>query len=96
MFASNCAYNVLANRLGLPVQLAITTGNIQVCSEAIPLFEQLPVKPGTSILRDRVYGSKLIRDYLARKDVRYTIPPKKKVKHLWPYDTVVYKMSTQL
>ena len=40
---------------------------------------------------DRIYGSKEIRDYLTGKDVQYTIPPKKNVKHPWPYDAAVYK-----
>lgn len=83
--------HALVNRFGLPAQLTITAGNIQDCSEAIPLFEQLPVKPGTNILGDRIYGSKEIRDYLTGKDVQYTIPPKKNVKHPWPYDAAVYK-----
>ena len=60
--ASNCAYNVLVNRYGLPVQSAITAGNIQDCIEAIPLLVLLPVKPDTSILGGRICGSKGMRD----------------------------------
>ena len=81
----------LVNRIGLSVQLAITGGNVQDCSEAIPLVEQSPLKAGSDLLGDRIYGSREFRDYLTEREMLYTIPPKKNIKAPWPYDKAVYK-----
>ena len=71
----------LVNRIGLPVQLAITAGNVQDCSEAIPLVEQSPLKTGSNLLGDRIYGSREFRNYLTGRKILYTIPPKKNIKN---------------
>ncbi len=81
----------LVNRIGLPVQLAITAGNVQDCSEAIPLVEQSPLKTGSNLLGDRIYGSREFRNYLTGRKILYTIPPKKNIKNPWPYDKAGYK-----
>lgn len=75
----------------MPIQLPITAGNVQDCSEAIPLVEQSPLKAGSNLLGDRIYGSGKFRNYLTERKMLYTIPPKKNIKDPWSYDKAVYK-----
>ncbi len=73
--------HMFVNRLGIPIELAITAGNVQDCSEAIPLVEQSPLKAGSNLLGDRIYGSMEFRNYLTGREMLYTIPPKKNIKN---------------
>lgn len=63
----------------------LSAGNVEDCTEAVPLLKKC------NILADKAYGTKEIRDYLHEQSATYTIPPKVRVKHSWPFDKEVYK-----
>ena len=63
----------------------LSAGNVEDCTEAVPLLNKC------NILADKAYGTKEIRDYLHEQSATYTIPPKVRVKHSWPFDKEVYK-----
>ena len=74
-----------------PVNFLLSAGNIDDCTEAVPLLKQLPDLKDCNILGDKAYGTKEIREYLHGQSARYTIPPKVNTKQPWPFDKETYK-----
>lgn len=69
----------------------LSAGNVDDCTEAVPLLQQLPDLKDCNILGDKAYGTKEIREYLQRQNANYTIPPKVNTKQPWPFDKETYK-----
>ena len=69
----------------------LSAGNVEDCTEAVPLLKKLPCLKKCNILADKAYSTKEIRVYLHEQSATYTIPPKVSVKHSWPFDKEVYK-----
>lgn len=69
----------------------LSAGNVEDCTEAVPLLKELSCLKDCNILADKAYGTKEIREYLHEQSAKYTIPPKVNVKHPWPFDKEVYK-----
>ena len=74
-----------------PVAFLLSAGNVDDCTEAVPLLKLLPDLKGCDILADKAYGTKEIRTYLHDQSARYTIPPKVNTKQPWPFDKETYK-----
>ena len=74
-----------------PVAFLLSAGNVDDCTEAVPLLKLLPELKGCDILADKAYGTKEIRTYLHDQSARYTIPPKVNTKQPWPFDKETYK-----
>ena len=64
----------------------LSAGNVDDCTEAVPLLKLLPSLKDCDILADKAYGTKEIRTYLHEQSARYTIPPKVNTKQPWPFD----------
>ena len=69
----------------------LSAGNVDDCTEAVPLLKLLPDLKDCDILADKAYGTKEIRTYLHDQFARYTIPPKVNTKQPWPFDKETYK-----
>ena len=69
----------------------LSAGNVDDCTEAVPLLKLLPDLKDCGILADKAYGTKEIRTYLHDQSARYTIPPKVNTKQPWPFDKETYK-----
>ena len=69
----------------------LSAGNVDDCTEAVPLLKLLPGLKDCDILADKAYGTKEIRTYLHDQSARYTIPPKVNTKQPWPFDKETYK-----
>ena len=69
----------------------LSAGNVDDCTEAVPLLKLLPGLMDCDILADKAYGTKGIRTYLHDQSARYTIPPKVNTKQPWPFDKETYK-----
>ena len=54
----------------------LSAGNVDDCTEAVPLLKLLPSLKDCDILADKAYGTKEIRTYLHDQSASYTIPPK--------------------
>lgn len=74
-----------------PVTFLLSAGNVDDCTEAVPLLQQIPDLKDCNILGDKAYGTKEIREYLQRQNANYTIPPKVNTKQPWPFDKETYK-----
>ena len=74
-----------------PVAFLLSAGNVDDCTEAVPLLKLLPDLKDCDILADKAYGTKEIRTYLYDQSARYTIPPKVNTKQPWPFDKETYK-----
>ena len=74
-----------------PVAFLLSAGNVDDCTEAVPLLKLLPDLKDCDILADKAYGTKEIRTYLHEQSARYTIPPKVNTKQPWPFDKETYK-----
>ena len=73
------------------VAFLLSAGNVDDCTEAVPLLKLLPSLKDCDILADKAYGTKEIRTYLHDQSARYTIPPKVNTKQPWPFDKETYK-----
>lgn len=69
----------------------LSAGNVDDCTEAVPLLQQIPDLKDCNILGDKAYGTKEIREYLQGQSASYTIPPKVNTKQPWPFDKETYK-----
>ena len=74
-----------------PVAFLLSAGNVDDCTEAVPLLKLLPDLKDCDILADKAYGAKEIRTYLHDQSARYTIPPKVNTRQPWPFDKETYK-----
>lgn len=74
-----------------PVTFLLSAGNVNDCTEAVPLLKQCPNLKNCNILGDRAYGTKKIREYLHSQSATYTIPPKVNTKKPWLFDKETYK-----
>ena len=74
-----------------PVAFLLSAGNVDDCTEAVPLLKLLPALKDCDILADKAYGTKEIRTYLHDQSARYTIPPKVNTKQPWLFDKETYK-----
>ena len=74
-----------------PVAFLLSAGNVDDCTEAVPLLKLLPSLKDCDILADKAYGTKEIRTYLHEQSARYTIPPKVNTKQPWLFDKETYK-----
>ena len=70
-----------------PVVFLLSAGNVDDCTEAVPLLKLPPSLKDCDILADKAYGAKEIRAYLHDQSARYTIPPKVNTKQPWPFDS---------
>ena len=64
----------------------LSAGNIDDCTQAIPLLKLLPDLKNCNVLGDKAYGTKDIREELHGQSASYTIPPKVNPKQPWPFD----------
>ena len=69
-----------------PVAFLLFAGNVDDCTEAVPLLKLLPDPKDCDILADKAYGTKGIRTYLHDQSARYTIPPKVNTKQPWLFE----------
>ena len=70
-----------------PVTFLLSAGNVDDCTEAVPLLKLLSDLKNCNILANKAYGTKEIRTYLHDQPARYTIPPKVNTKQPWLFDS---------
>jgi len=76
--------------LGNPIHTHLSAGNIHDSKEAETALVDVLLE-GTTVLGDKAYGSKAIRDLITLAGASYCIPPKSNDKHPWEYDRFLYK-----
>jgi len=90
----NTKIHAVVDGLGNPVELTFTEGNISDSKEAVPLLEKVSEKvdmSGSTVLGDKAYGSKEIREFIESTGASYCIPPKSNAKEPWDVDYHHYK-----
>jgi transposase len=76
--------------LGNPVEFLLSPGSDHDSSHAVELLSRTDVSQ-SNVLGDKAYGAKAVRDFIASRGGRYTIPPQSNVKEPWDYDRHIYK-----
>ena len=78
---------------GNPLAFLLSPGNDHDSRHAIPLLGTIDIT-GSNILGDKAYGTKAIRDYIADKEAKYTIPPKSNDPHPWQWTISLTRSGT--
>jgi transposase len=76
--------------LGNPVALRFTQGSVHDSKEALPLLKEVSLE-GSTVLGDKAFGAKDIRDYIESQGGTHCIPPQSNVKEPWEVDYFHYK-----
>ena len=86
----NTKIHVLINEQMQLLKVTLTGGEVHDSEKAIELFAGIKLT-GKKVLADKAFGSKYIRDYLARHGASVCIPDKvnSKIKH--EFDSELYK-----
>ena len=80
---------------GTALNFIITDGSVSDCTQAENLLEPI-IHKDALILRDKVFDTDKILDYIASKMAIAVIPPKKKSKVQIEYDKESYKNRNQV
>ena len=60
------------------MELLLSAGNDNDCVHAVELLENVELS-GSSVLADRAYGVRSIREYISEHRANYVIPPQSNV-----------------
>ena len=86
----NTKIHAVVDGLGNPVEFLLSAGNDNDCAHAVELQEKVELS-GSTVLADRAYGTRSIREYITGHGAHYVIPPKSSVSDPWPVDWYLYK-----
>lgn len=87
----NTKLHLAADASGRPLRMSLTAGNVNDCTEAIPLLDLFKEISGC-VLADRGYDSDHIVDYCAGRGLAPVIPPRSNRKEKRPYDATLYRL----
>jgi transposase len=79
--------------LGLPVDFAVTAGQIHDCTQAIVLLAH---RKAEAVLADKGYDSDAIVQHIASMGAIAVIPPKRNRKQQREYDKTLYKQRNRI
>ena len=80
--------HLLCNEEGIPFNFLITGGQVSDIKEVLNLVGAYPL---SGLVADKAYGSKAIREELARRGIKVCIPPKINAKIKYDFDGNLYK-----
>ena len=80
--------HLLCNQEGVPYNFLITGGEVSDIKVALQLVGSYPLK---GLIADKAYGSKALREELARRRMEVCIPLKINAKIIYPFDKQLYK-----
>jgi transposase len=79
--------------LGLPVDFAVTAGQIHDCTQAIGLLAQ---RKAEAVLADKGYDSNAIVQHIVGMGATAVIPPKRNRKQQREFDKMLYKQRNRI
>ena len=82
--------HAIVDALGNPIESMLTTGNTNDITVAENLLPKVKLK-GSTVLTDKAYGKRELREYIANHDVDSCIPPKVNDADPWYGDWWHYK-----
>ena len=85
--------HLLANELGLPVDFLIAGGQVNDCTQAIPLLDQHKAE---AVLADKGYDADAIVERVEAMGAKVVIPPKRNRKVQREYDKDLYKQRNRI
>lgn len=86
----NTKIHALVDGLGNPLAFMFSPGNVHDSVHAVSLLSQTNIA-GSTILGDKAYGAKAIREHIASQAAAYIIPPKDGINDPWSVDWHIYK-----
>lgn len=80
--------HILCNENGIPFDFLITGGEVHDVKVALDLLGMHPI---STLIADKAYGSKAVREELEWRKIGICIPPKSNSKSPWSYDEKLYR-----
>ena len=71
------------------MEFLLSAGNDHNSVHAVKLLEKVEIHR-SSVLADRAYGARVIRQYISEHGASYVIPPQSNVSDPWPVDWHLY------
>ena len=88
----NTKIHAVVDALGNPIHVQLSSGDIHDSIIAEDVLNQVDLKPNeTTVLADKAYGSFALREYIAKRDTDFCIPPKSNSVDPWYCDWALYK-----
>ena len=88
--ARSTKIHAVVDALGNPIESMLTTGNTNDITVAENLLSKFKLK-GSTVLADKAYGKRELREYIANHDADSCIPPKVNDADPWYVDWWHYK-----
>ncbi len=85
--------HLLTDELGLPLDFLITGGQVNDCTQAIPLLGQHKAE---AVLADKAYDADAIVEHVEAMGAKAVIPPKRNRKLQREYDKNLYKQRNRI
>ena len=82
--------HAVVDGLGNPLYVFLTSGEIYDSTAAETVLEKIDIT-GSTILADKAYGTKKLREYISARGASYCIPPKSNACEPWSVDWYLYK-----
>ena len=86
----NTKIHALVDGLGNPISFRLSQGQDHDSKHAIPLLDTVFIENST-VIGDKAYGAKEIRDAISARQAQYAIPPKENNPDPWSCDWYLYK-----
>ena len=71
--------------------MQLSAGNIHDAVIAEEVLAHVEIKEGSTVIADKAYGTKAIRQSIEERGGKYCIPPKRNAIEPWEYDRWQYK-----
>ena len=71
--------------MGNPIFVRLSGGNVHNVSMAETVLSHVDISNST-VLADKAYGAKAVREYMTSQNAKYCIPPKSNEKNPWSCD----------
>ena len=84
----NSKIHLAVNECGMPVKFIVTKGTRADCKEAINLIKNIDVR---LVFADRAYDTNEILSYIAKRNIKSVIPPKRNRLEQRDYNRKLYR-----
>lgn len=82
--------HAVVDGLGNPLYVFLTSGEINDSTAAEAVLDNIDIT-GSTLLADKAYGTKKLREYITARGASYCIPPKSNTLEPWTVDWYLYK-----
>jgi len=77
--------------LGNPIHVQLTAGNVHDVKVAQEMLQAIKLRSGMTVIADKAYGKRELREYIAGHGADFCIPPRRNEAASWFVDWWLYK-----